>query len=97
MLLSCRQESGREVEKPLEVGVLLAGMPLPLLTQWKACLVAGFLFCGHPWWGQEQSALLRSSGNLVELVQTSPWRPLLSPRKKGHVCGVCPQSFRDYS
>lgn len=47
--------------------------------------------------GQEQPALLRSSGNLVELVQTSPWRPLLSPRKKGCIYGVCPQSLNGYS
>lgn len=73
MLLSCRQESGREVEKPFEVGVLLAGMPLPLLTQWKACLVAGFLFCGHPWWG---ARAVSSSEELRELGGTCPDLPL---------------------
>lgn len=55
------------------------GMSLPLLTQWKACLVARFLFCGCPWWGARAASSSEEAWNLVELVQASP---LLSPRKK---------------
>lgn len=55
-----------------------AGMSLPLLTQWKACRVAGFLFCGRPLWGA-RAASSSELRDLVELVQASP---LLSRGKK---------------
>lgn len=53
-----------------------AGMSLPLLTQWKACLVAGFLFCGCPWWGARAAS--SSSEKLRELSGTCPDLPLAS-------------------
>lgn len=51
-----------------------AGISLPLLTQWKACLVTGFLFCGCPWWGAR--AVSSSSEKLRELSGTRPDLPL---------------------
>lgn len=51
-----------------------AGTSLPLLTQWKACLVAGFLFCGCLWWGARADS--SSSEELRELGGTCPDLPL---------------------
>lgn len=51
-----------------------AGISLPLLTQWKACLVTGFLFCGCPWWGARAAS--SSSEKLRELSGTRPDLPL---------------------
>ena len=66
-----------------------AGMSLPLRTQWKACHVAGFLFCGCPWWGARAAS---PSEELWELGGTCPGLPsALSWKKKRElVCGICP-------
>lgn len=72
-LLSCRQGSCREVQEPARSEFCCGNAP-PLLTQWKAaCPVAGFLFCGCPWWG---AGVASSSEELRELGGTCPDLPL---------------------
>ena len=90
MLLSRRQESTRESGEQREASVRghssAAGISLPLLTQWKVSLLQGSCFVVAHGGGRGQPALLlRSSGNLGELVQTSPQRPQLCPGKRGDV------------